>query len=222
MVVVLWFKNRPESYIVEKVFMKSQRNSSIDGFVPRRAGSRLGDQHAGKSGDIKRRQPAPVPTGMRRPGQASVAATTPLTYSDRGLSRRDIDESLNSINVPAAEAPKKNKWRFGKKRGQAPVLKKRRVTKWVIIAIIAILVLIGGWLAYKTLNASNHIFKGNIFGLVQSQSLKQDANGRSNILVLGTSEDDPGHGGAYLTDSMMVVSIDQKNKTASMFSITLA
>jgi LCP family protein required for cell wall assembly len=165
---------------------------------------------------------------MSRPTAASssVAAgaqtgAAPLHYSDRGLTRRDVQESLSGINDAPAPVDKKRKWPFSKKsRTSDTKLKKRRVTKWAIIAVITLLVLVGGWIAYKTLWASGNIFKGNIIlGLTQSQPLKTDTNGRSNILILGTSEDDPGHGGAYLTDSMMVVSIDQKNKTASMFSI---
>jgi LCP family protein required for cell wall assembly len=200
--------------------MKPQRHSSIDGFVPRRAGSRLGDQHPGQAGDLRRR--IQQPSGLQRPTQPtapSVGGAAPLRYSDQGLNRRDIDESLNSLNDPTPQAPKKRRWLFGKKKARTLKNTNRRYTKWIIIAIVLILALVGGWLAYKTLRASGSIFKGNILGLVQSQPLKTDANGRSNILVLGTSEDDPGHGGAYLTDSMMVISIDQKNKTASMFSI---
>lgn len=208
--------------------MKSQQHS-IDGFIPRRAGSRLGDQHPGQAGDLRRRhapsQPTDTHAPLRRAAQYEEASAvqqgaTPLEYSDRGLLRRDIDESLNNIPDTSSEKPKKRRWvLFGKKRTQQPNVNNRRIVKWAIIFVVLVLALAGGWLAYKTLNASGNIFKGNIFGLVQSQPLKQDSNGRSNILVLGTSEDDPGHGGAFLTDSMMVVSIDQKNKTASMFSI---
>ena len=46
-----------------------------------------------------------------------------------------------------------------------------------------------------------------------------DANGRSNIVVFGTSEDDPGHEGALLTDSIMLVSIDQNKHNAYLMSI---
>jgi polyisoprenyl-teichoic acid--peptidoglycan teichoic acid transferase len=206
--------------------MKPQRHS-IDGFVPRRAGSRLGEQHPGQAGDLRRRQSSPQLAGVRPPARRAVQSgapkaqqgAAPLGYSDRGLLRRDIDDSLNSIPDTAPNAPKKRSWLFGKKKIVAGKPKNRRIVKWAIIAIVIILAAIGGWLAYKTFTASNNIFKGNIFGLAQSQPLKQDSNGRSNILVLGTSEDDPGHGGAFLTDSMMIVSIDQKNKTASMFSI---
>ena len=67
--------------------------------------------------------------------------------------------------------------------------------------------------------ASSHIFKGDIFGLIQQKELKADSNGRSNILLLGTSEDDPGHEGSYLTDSIMILSISQSKKDAYMISI---
>jgi LCP family protein required for cell wall assembly len=199
--------------------MKPQK-PSIDGFIPRRADSRLGDRHVQRPPIAPQRRAAPpvANNGLQRPS-ASTGNATGLQQSGMGLTRRDITESLNSIPAVAPEPVKKRRWPFGKKRRNDTKLKKRRVTKWVIIAVVALLVLVGGWLAYKTLRASGNIFKGNILGLVQSQPLKQDANGRSNILVLGTSEDDPGHGGAFLTDSMMILSIDQKNKTAAMFSI---
>lgn len=204
--------------------MKPQRHS-IDGFVPRRAGSQLGEQHPNQAGDLRRRH-GQQPGGLQRPSSQSYGTgaaqqgAAPLRYSDRGLARRDIDESLSNIGDTSPEVPKKRKWLFRKKAAALPAKTgKRRWVKWAIISVVIILGLLGSWLAYKTLNASGNIFKGNILGLIQSQPLKQDANGRSNILVLGTSEDDPGHGGAFLTDSMMIVSIDQKNKTASMFSI---
>jgi polyisoprenyl-teichoic acid--peptidoglycan teichoic acid transferase len=206
--------------------MKPQRHS-IDGFVPRRAGSQLGEQHPGQAGDLRRRH-AQQPDGLRRPAPRQAApavavqqGATPLRHTDRGgLKRRDIDESLSSISDNTPEVPKKRKWLLGKKAAARPAkTNNRRWIKWAIISIVLILGLLGGWLAYKTLNASGNIFKGNILGLIQSQPLKQDENGRSNILILGTSEDDPGHGGAFLTDSMMIVSIDQKNKTTSMFSV---
>jgi LCP family protein required for cell wall assembly len=215
------------SYIVEEVFMKPQRHS-IDGFVPRRAGSRLGERHPGQAGDLRRRHAQVQPTGVQAPSRRQTLAESspqvnqgaaPLAYSDKGLLRRDIDESLSSINDTPPEVAKKRRGLFGKKNAPKSKLKSRRTIKWAIIAIVVILAAVGGWLAYKTFTASSNIFKGNIFGLVQSQPLKQDSNGRSNILILGTSEDDPGHGGAFLTDSMMIASIDQKNKTASMFSI---
>ncbi|HET8883993.1 MAG TPA: LCP family protein [Candidatus Saccharimonadales bacterium] len=204
--------------------MKPQRHS-IDGFIPRRAGSQLGDRHSQQRAYPRhtRQQPSRLQSsGLQQPSSrihSGQLPTVPVPTADGALTRRDIDESLNSIVSPEPPKTKKRRFWFRKARNGVPLTKKQRIIKWTIITVVVVLVIIGAWIGYKALKASGNIFKGNIFGLVQSQPLKKDANGRSNILILGTSEDDPGHGGAYLTDSMMVVSIDQKNKTASMFSI---
>lgn len=47
----------------------------------------------------------------------------------------------------------------------------------------------------------------------------QNQNGRVNILVAANSADDPGHNGANLTDSIMVLSINTKNNTALILSV---
>jgi anionic cell wall polymer biosynthesis LytR-Cps2A-Psr (LCP) family protein len=149
------------------------------------------------------------------PEQPFVQPTT-LRPSSVASIRSQIDESLNSIDTD--EDLDKNKRGRRRKKG-APKSKARRIIKWVVILLLVALLAIGGWLAYKAMRASNSIFKGNIFDVIQNQPLKQDENGRSNILVLGTSQDDPGHEAGYLTDSIMVISVDQKNKNAYMISI---
>ncbi|PID32785.1 hypothetical protein CR956_00610, partial [Candidatus Saccharibacteria bacterium] len=63
------------------------------------------------------------------------------------------------------------------------------------------------------------LFKGGILDIVSNNPLKRDSNNLSNILVFGTSEDDTRHDAPYLTDSMMVISLDQDNKLAYTFSI---
>lgn len=74
-------------------------------------------------------------------------------------------------------------------------------------------------MAYKAFRATGNVLNGNFFDIVQHEPLKEDANGRSNFLLLGTSEDDPGHEAGYLTDSIMILSIDQTNKNAYTYSI---
>jgi len=194
------------------------RKSNVDGFIPRRSPRAVGGDY------VSRRQPSPMAQGMRqRPVISDTRATAPvgsegLTPSRRqGLTRSDIDESLNEIDAQAPLTRKERKQQ--QKQQKAPKSRRRKIIKRVIIALIIILVAIGGYVAFKALSASNSVFKGDIFGLVQQKKLQQDANGRTNILVLGTSEDDPGHQGAYLTDSIMVLSLDQKNKNAYMISI---
>lgn len=86
---------------------------------------------------------------------------------------------------------------------------------------LAVLCIIGGYLFVKLLIAGSQIFQGNIFNAIfaQSQRLEADAHGQTNILLFGTSEDDKNHPGAYLTDSMMVISVDQEKNTAFIVSI---
>jgi S1-C subfamily serine protease len=72
--------------------MKPQK-PSIDGFIPRRADSRLGDRHTNRPTVNRRPEAAPTPQGLR-PSSASAAG---LQQSGQGLTRRDISESLNSI-----------------------------------------------------------------------------------------------------------------------------
>jgi LCP family protein required for cell wall assembly len=60
---------------------------------------------------------------------------------------------------------------------------------------------------------------GGLFSLFFPSHLKGEDSGRVNILLAGNSADDPGHQGANLTDSIMLVSIDTKNHTAYMLSV---
>lgn len=97
--------------------------------------------------------------------------------------------------------------------------RKKRKLKWVILFFLVLVLLFGGFAGYKVFRASGNVFQGDFLQIFQSAPLKQDGNGRSNFLLLGTSEDDPGHEGANLTDSMMIVSIDQEKKDVYLFSI---
>lgn len=184
---------------------------SIDGFIPRRPGSQLGDHHT-PSGSTSKPQPEIRQNSAPAPRVHVQAANA--ERSSIGIARGDITESLKGIET--IDQPSKNN--KNRKSGK-PKSKKRRIIKWVIILLVIGLLAAGGWILYRGFSATGNIFKGNVFDLIQNQPLKQDANGRSNILVLGTSEDDPGHQAGYLTDSIMVVSVDQNNKNAYMVSI---
>ena len=192
---------------------------SLDGFVTRRANREAGELHTA-SKFSKEKNPQDDVSGLRRRTAAlddKVAPTsrdTAKATGMQGLSRSDIDESLREIDANQ-ETPKTKK----QKRPKVPKSRRRRIVKWIIILIILAGLGLAGWVAAKTFMASQSIFKGDIFGLIQQKKLEQDANGRTNILILGTSEDDPGHPGAYLTDSIMVLSVDQTNKNAYMISV---
>lgn len=190
--------------------------NAIDGFVPRRPGGQLGSS-AGNQGE----KPADLPTGLKRPEvPRREMKPSAARRGDLGTARvDDISASLKSIDDTdeSKKAGKGKKRRL--KKEKKPISRKRRIIKWSIIALVIIILGIAGWILYRGLTATNNIFQGSILDIVQNQPLKEDENGRSNVLLLGTSEDDPGHEGAYLTDSMMIVSIDQTEKVVDMISI---
>lgn len=181
---------------------KQQR--AVDGFVPRRdrrvvsGYSSLERSSAHDAAGIKRALPTPQSHELVRP---------------RPVSRAEIDNSLRQIDEthPELTAPKTAK----------PKLSRKKLIKRIAIALAILLLIVGGWLAVRFVMFSNNVFKGNLLGLANSRPLQQDADGRSNILIFGTSEDDEdgNHPGAYLTDSIMVLSIDQTKKDAYMVSI---
>jgi len=103
----------------------------------------------------------------------------------------------------------------------AKVKKRRRIftKKRVALVFILLVLLGGGWLGTKFFSNVSKIFKGNVFSILTVAKLKGEDTGRVNILLAGNSADDPGHDGANLTDSIMVVSINPKDGSAFMLSV---
>ncbi len=194
------------------------KHSSIDGFVPRRSGEQLGGLH----NDNKRQAFTDMPeVRLLHTDGGGLERAIGEEQSGRGLGRSDIDESLNDIDSTGEPAKKLSR---RQRRKMANQLKRPRslaskIFRWFILIFIIAILAAGGYFAYKFVSAGSSIFQGNIFDLFSNQPLKQDVNGRSNFLILGTSEDDPGHEGANLTDSILVLSVDQINKNAYMFSV---
>ncbi len=190
-----------------------------DGFIPRRAGDQLGSLHTNS------RQAVAVESPESRPlhtDGGEVVRPIGESSTGRGLGRSDIDESLNDIDDSSKEPVKKlSRKQRRRLAGQVkrPRSLARRIIKWLVIIIVLAAISAGGYMGYKFLNAGGSIFQGNILDILKNDPLKQDDNGRSNFLILGTSEDDPGHQGADLTDSILVLSVDQANKNAYMFNV---
>ena len=204
------------------------KKHAIDGFVPRRSPGVVGEAH--NRGELKLPHPD-TSVGLQRripvhhsampvhvPRSSSEGNGLAPTRSDKhGLTRADIDDSLKQIDNDDQQSSKKS--RRSKRGGEKS--RRRRIIKRIVLFLILVVLLIGGWIGVKALMASKSVFKGDIFGLIQQKELKKDANGRSNILIFGTSEDDEGgnHPGAALTDSIMVLSISQSKKDAFMVSL---
>jgi LCP family protein required for cell wall assembly len=137
----------------------------------------------------------------------------------------DLQAALGAVLSPYAAAYYDGKGHGGssgskesKDKPQKREIHYKKFAKRAAITLAILLVLAGGWVGFKAIKAS-HIFGGNILGLLHPTTLKGESTGRVNILLTGYSEDDPGHSGAQLTDSIMILSVDVKNNTAFMLSI---
>lgn len=193
--------------------------NSVDGFISRRPTSRLGG-HDGSARVIKQQEPGPRAVSGYRDAQ-KVDESARLVKSNTeglGLTRSDIDESLAQIDTDIVdEEPKRGK--RGPRRPRKPGSSWKKIIVRSLIVLLLIGLVFGGYFVWRVMRSGGQVFTGDIFGLLQQKDLSMDSSGRTNVLLFGTSEDDPGHEGAYLTDSIMVLSVNQKTKDAYTFSI---
>jgi LCP family protein required for cell wall assembly len=91
------------------------------------------------------------------------------------------------------------------------------------LVIFLIFIGIGGWYGSRIIGNLDKVFHGNIFSdaqaLFSSATLKGQNQGRVNILLAGDSADQIGHGGAELTDSILILSLNTNTHTAFLISI---
>jgi LCP family protein required for cell wall assembly len=158
----------------------------------------------------------------------------PKDDEPRGLSR-DISDSLRGIDAlgePEQKAPPKR--RFGlfrrkRDRDRNRASERTGFQKWRkrITVLLILVVLVGvGYMAAKVIANVSKITHGDLLSLITPGTpLNTDGQGRTNILIFGTSQDDAAHqnasggGGLWLTDSIMVVSLNQTAHTVTMISI---
>ncbi len=162
----------------------------------------------------KRRRPlASVMPAQQRPVQDVVAAKAATNFPTVGM-------TLHSYQYDPRDQKRRQP-------GRPPIVRQGRWQRWrhgwslkrVVISLFIIVMLIGGFVGGKFLYNAHKLFGGNIFGILHSTKLKGENTGRVNILLAGNSADDPGHGGADLTDSIMVISIDTVSKRAFLLSL---
>lgn len=183
------------------------RYSSMDGF---------------KRPDIKHIQPTDQPDRLSR--------TPVFTDSIRGMPRKkhltqDISpskqsQSLLNTTIPGT-TPSLNLLTNSKKKKKR--LNKRRIAACSVLVVLLLLLGAGGFLGTRLLGTLDKVFHGNIIGDIgaafHDNALKGESNGRVNILLAGDSSDQLGHGGADLTDSILVLSINTKTHAAFLLSI---
>lgn len=193
-------------------------NNSIDGFVARQrssdmVGSPSNPQKIGVARDthiLNKKSEQPVAaTKKRQVAAAPVSRATSL----RGIDTKALDSSLAAIDTQEKAAQKKH--------SPERKARRRKIIKWVSILLVLAILIPATYIGVKAMIAGNKSFRGGLLGLIQKAQLKQDSNGRSNILIFGTSEDSDGgnHPGGDLTDSIMLLSVHQEKKDAFMVSI---
>jgi LCP family protein required for cell wall assembly len=95
----------------------------------------------------------------------------------------------------------------------------KRLFVWLFLLVFGFFLFIASWDAYELSKASQKMFgTGNLVSLLAGGDLNQ-TSGRTNILVAGYSADDPGHSGANLTDSIMILSLNNTTKSGYMLSV---
>ena len=214
-----------------------KRVQSIDGFVVRRR-TESADQSehiVNNSNNLSSPQRRiindPDFTG-KTPANYQLGDDTGDTMNPEQQLLNDIEDSLNQIDditPPESEDSGRHQRRARRhqmeQRAKKPRKKvsKGKIVKWIVIVIILAILGVVGYLAVKAFLAGGKVFNGNPLDIITTKTrLAEDDNGRTNILIFGTSGytmDENAWDGAMLTDSIMVVSLDQDNNDAYMMSL---
>lgn len=177
--------------------------------------------------DNQRQQQGRPPVLTRSNGPSIQSSIDPKS-SQTGSKTLDIDLSLDdekeaskSKKKPTKDGKKKRKWGLKAIKEWRPT---KKFFKKLAIVVGVILLLLAGYFAYKVFIASGNMFRGGGQSVldgdgIDKSKLQHEGDGRVNVLLAATSEDDGSHPGATLTDSIMVASIDPVNKSATLISI---
>ncbi len=161
--------------------------------------------------------------------QSAEDFLAPLQAFDFDDEKTETDDSSDSQNEKTdkvkEEKPKKHKKHISKVRKIITII--LLVIILAVIGLITWAVLWGNDIIAKITGGQDNIF--GAIGVLMSDSydpLKTDSKGRTNILAFGTSgynmEGDEGngtHAGAQLTDSIMMISLDQNTGDIAMLSL---
>jgi len=99
----------------------------------------------------------------------------------------------------------------------------KKIVKRSALVLLLLLVVSGTVFSAKIIGELDKVFHGNLLSDIEALfhpvKLKGESSGRVNILLAGDSSDDPGHAGAQLTDSILLLSINTRSHTAFLLSI---
>lgn len=209
------------------LMLMARTRKSIDGFILK-PNNNASINDAGQT-FVDRRRHGKLDDVVQQPHMDVVAddkATTPApkrSYRDNDFNEallKDIDSSIDSLDdQQEAAAPKRARRRaLAKKR-----LTRVQIIKRILIVLIVAILAVACYFGYKLYKAGGKMFKGNPISIVTTKTrLSEDSNGRTNVLIFGTSGysmDADAWDGAMLTDSIMVLSIDQDDNSVYMMSM---
>lgn len=203
-------------------------SNAIDGFVPRnhavrrRASLDKDSVRPRQTRGLSRAQGANSSQPLKLHEEDGWVNNDPDTIVlEEGNLREVLSENAN--NGSDVRQKKPHFWQLFKKRrinkGKPEPSRRKKIIKRTLLILLLIGLLVAGFLGWKVLKNATKVFNGSVLGIFDSTKLKGEDQGRVNILLAGTSEDDPGHDGAMLTDSIMIVSLDTKNNNAFMLSV---
>lgn len=143
---------------------------------------------------------------------------------DHKLAEVTSDQSPFSQSRPVKLSRKERKLAKKTLAKQKKHYRLKKFAKRLAIAVPILLVLIVGFFLVKALLAGSKVFKGNIFSALTTKTkLKEDSNGWTNILIFSSSSYDMSNPNSYdgvnLTDSIMVLSINQSTDQALEMSV---
>lgn len=146
------------------------------------------------------------------------------TQLSNPFTKMSQDEDFNQSDTPKFSRRQRREQKREKQLEKIHKKKKlKRIAKYFALLIVAFVIVIGGFLGFKFFHNIDKVFGGNVISNISSlfstTTLKGQASGRINILLAGDSADQLGHGGAQLTDSILIASIDTQNNTAFLLSI---
>lgn len=200
--------------MVQSIDVKRPNNNAIDGFIPRRP------HRTEMVSQYEKNPENTISTDVLLKKSSDKMHTSDVNERPRlntdgqiesGNLKDNITDALSAIDDAPVKSPRQRR----KQRGA-----KSKKVKMISLVVGAVLLIGAGWLIYKAWTVAGSVFRGgNMLGVFQSQPLKKDADGRSNLLIVGSTDDDPTHPGANLTDSMMILSVSQDKKDAYLFSI---
>ena len=178
--------------------------------------------------------PTPKPQTAPEPKATAadfLAPTQTFDFDEKtGELKAAKDQSMDEKNPHQTKKTRKNQKNQEPKKSKKPISKKRKIITGIILGIVILLIGAVIWFIIWGNDLLSKIGngEGNIFSLFTEyyEPLKTDENGRTNILAFGTSgydmegnEGNGVHDGAQLTDSIMVISLDQETGDAAMLSL---